>query len=186
MADLPVFRRAPGFDNLDFNLWEHGGESDGDCFAAVELPEYRIASISTGQYTRGSGDVWKVTHSTATSDALSVFQQLRGDDVEPVVRSVFDVYIHDNRLVCAKSSCTDDDRETRFFLHVRPADISDLPEEHRQRELENLDFNLWEHGGELDGACFAVVDLPEYNIAHISTGQFTADGHVWSEELKLE
>ena len=69
---------------------------------------------------------------------------------------------------------------------MRPVDISDLPEEHRQRGLENLDFNLWEHGGESDEACFAVVDLPEYDIAYISTGQFTSDGRVWSEELKFE
>ena len=90
------------------------------------------------------------------------------------------------KLVYAKSSCTEKDRDTRFFLHVNPVDVSDLPEEHRQRGLENLDFNLWEHGGESDGACFAVVDLPEYRIASISTGQFTSDGRVWSGELKLE
>ena len=185
MADLPAERRSLGFDNLDFDLWEHGGESDRACFAVVDLPEYRIASISTGQYTRGDGDVWRVNHSMATSDALSVFQQLRGDGVEPAVRSVFDVYIHDSRLVYAKSSCTEKDRDTRFFLHVKPVDVSDLSEKRRESGFDNLDFNLWERGGESDGACFAVVDLPDYDIARISTGQFTSDGRVWSEGLEF-
>ena len=132
------------------------------------------------------GDLWRESYSMTTPDALSVFQELSDDGVEPVVRSVFDVYIADGRLIYAKSSCTDDDRENRFFLHVRPANVSDLPEGPRQRGLENLDFNLWEHGGESAGACFAVVDLPAYGIAGISTGQFTSDGRVWSEDLEVE
>lgn len=64
--------------------------------------------------------------------------------------------------------------------------MSDLSEKRREPGFDNLDFNLWERGGQTDGVCLAVVDLPEYNIAHISTGQFTSDGRVWSEELKLE
>lgn len=73
-----------------------------------------------------------------------------------------------------------------FFLHIRPAYVADLPEERREPGFDNLDFNMWEHGGESDGACLAMVDLPEYDIARISTGQFTSNGRVWSEELKFE
>ena len=179
-------RLPHGFDNLDFFFGRHGVAFDDRCFTTVQLPPYDIARITTGQFVRHEGDLWRGSYSLSVARALDVASELQQNDMKPVARSVFDVYIDDGKLVYAKSSCTEKDRDTRFFLHVRPTDISDLPEEHRQRGLENLDFNLWEHGGESDGACFAVVDLPEYDIAHISTGQFTADGRVWSEELKLE
>ena len=68
---------------------------------------------------------------------------------------------------------------------MRPADADELPEERKEYGFDNLDFNLPERGGEMDGGCFAVVKLPEYQIASISTGQYTADGQVWSEELEV-
>ena len=175
-----------GFDNLDFFFGRHGVAFDDRCFTTVQLPTYDIARITTGQFVRHEGDLWRGSYSLSVARALDVASELQQNDMKPAARSVFDVYIDDGELVYAKSSCTEKDRDTRFFLHVRPTDISDLPEEHRQRGLENLDFNLWEHGGESDGACFAVVDLPEYRIASISTGQYTSNGRVWSEELKLE
>ena len=179
-------RLPHGFDNLDFFFGRHGVAFDDRCFTTVQLPNYEINRITTGQFVRHEGDLWRESYSMATAEALHAFDELRGDGVEPVARSVFDVYIHDSRLVYTKLHCEDVDRNTRFFLHVRPTDIADLPNERRERGIDNLDFNLWEHGGESDGACLAVVDLPEYDIAHISTGQFTSDGRVWSEELKFE
>ena len=184
VSDLPEGRREPGFDNLDFNLWEHGGGSDGDCFAVVELPEYRIASMSTGQYT-AEGLVWSGRYSVAAAAAVAAARDLLEKGVQPAVSSVFDVYIDDGELIYAKQSCTDKDREARFFLHLIPADVSDLPEERKESGFDNLDFNLLERGGESDGACFAVVDLPEYEIAEISTGQYTSDGRVWGDELEF-
>ena len=185
VSDLPEGRREPGFDNLDFNLWEHGGGSDGDCFAVMDLPEYDIAWISTGQYTP-DGLVWSGRYSVAVADAVATARDLLEKGVQPAVSSVFDVYIDDGELIYAKSPCTDADREARFFLHVNPIDVSDLPEERKESGFDNLDFNLLDRGGESDGECFAVMDLPEYEIAEISTGQYTSDGRVWGEELEFE
>ena len=184
VSDLPEGRREPGFDNLDFNLWEHGGESDGDCFAVVYLPEYRIASMSTGQYI-DDGLVWSGEYSVAAADAVAAARDLLERGIQPAVSSVFDVYIDDGELIYVKARCADADREARFFLHVNPIDVSDLPEERKESGFDNLDFNLLDRGGESDGACFAVVDLPEYGIASISTGQFTSEGRVWREKLEV-
>ena len=48
--DLPAYRQRHGFDNLDFSFTEYGRENDGSCIAAHRLPNYAIASISTGEF----------------------------------------------------------------------------------------------------------------------------------------
>ena len=59
-GDLPPNRRGNGFVNLDFWFDEAGAAADGRCVAARDLPAYRIASIRTGQWTRGEGELWAV------------------------------------------------------------------------------------------------------------------------------
>ncbi len=53
-TDLPGWRKPHGFDNQDFNFHEYGVRFDGKCMAVVPLPEYDIAEIRTGQFTRKS------------------------------------------------------------------------------------------------------------------------------------
>ena len=59
-ADLPEERRENGFHNLDFAFGEYGALTGGRCVAARELPTYRIASIRTGQWASGEGELWSV------------------------------------------------------------------------------------------------------------------------------
>ena len=47
--DLPEPRRPHGFDNLDFRFVDHGSRVGGACMVEVPLPEYGIATVSTGQ-----------------------------------------------------------------------------------------------------------------------------------------
>ena len=184
VSDLPEERQELGFGNLDFNLLDRGGESDGECFAVVDLPAYEIAGISTGQYTP-DGLVWGGGYDVAFTDAVATTRDLLEKEVHPAVSSVFDVYIDGRALIYVKSRCADADREARFFLHLIPADVSDLPEERQESGFDNLDFNLRDRGGESGGGCFAVVDLPAYEIAEISTGQYTAEGLVWGEKIDV-
>ena len=58
-ADLPAGRREDGFDNRDFDFEQWGGHFDGQCLAAVPLPDYPIAALHTGQYVPGAGEVWR-------------------------------------------------------------------------------------------------------------------------------
>ena len=56
--DLPEARRQSGFDNLDFDFFQRGALFDGKCAASVPLPDYAVASIRTGQFIRGEGELW--------------------------------------------------------------------------------------------------------------------------------
>ena len=58
--DLPKERREHGFDNLDFAFFPNGALFEGRCAARIPLPDYAIASIRTGQYVSGIGEVWSV------------------------------------------------------------------------------------------------------------------------------
>ena len=48
--DLPQHRQQYGFDNLNFDFYDHGVRFDGKCLASVPLPDYPIARIRTGQW----------------------------------------------------------------------------------------------------------------------------------------
>ena len=65
-GDLPAHREASGFDNLDFGFLDRGAlASDGSCETTAALPAYAIASIRTGQWTRGEGELWSVEFAPA-------------------------------------------------------------------------------------------------------------------------
>ena len=102
---------------------------------------------------------------------------------EPVITSNFDVYLRGDALVYVKEPCASSDVETRFFLHVIPVDAADLPGDRRQHGFDNLDFDFAEQGLLFDGKCLVSVDLPQYDIARIATGQFDGDGRVWRVEF---
>ena len=56
-------------------------------------------------------------------------------------------------------------------MHVIPRSAEDLPEQGKEAGYEELDFALEDFGGRYGGDCFAVRDLPEYDILEIRTGQ---------------
>ena len=56
--DLPDDRREHGFDNLDFAFFPNGALFEGRCAARAGLPDYPVASVRTGQYVRGEGEIW--------------------------------------------------------------------------------------------------------------------------------
>ena len=59
-SDLPAERRLHGFNNLDFDFFLYGALFDENCAAMVPSPEYPIASIRTGQFIRGVGEIWSM------------------------------------------------------------------------------------------------------------------------------
>ena len=183
--DLPDGREESGFYNLGFDLMQKGGTHDGDCFAAVDLPEYEIANIRTGQIAEGV-EIWIAYHNFAFSEILDTVRELRRTGRDPDIRSDFDVYIDNNQLIYVKESCTADDRDLPFFLHVFPTDENDLPDGREVSGFDNLGFELMQKGGTHDGDCFAAVDLPEYKIASIRTGQFVrGEGEVWEASIEF-
>ena len=90
---------------------------------------------------------------------------------EPTVRSTFNIHLTENRMIYFKEPCDPADIKERFFLHLIPADVNDLPASREQHGFDNLDFNFLVRGMISDGRCLAAVALPRYPIASIRTGQ---------------
>ena len=108
-----------------------------------------------------------------------------------IVMRPYEVYREGRHLVYLKpdadsyGTCVEQDAP-RFFLHVEPVDASDLPADRGgDTEFENLDF-AFQHGIlRIDGFCFAVMTLPEYDVKRITTGQFTRDGRLWTRSVSF-
>ncbi len=169
-ADLPDYLRdfpgphaAYGFEKRDFDFGRYGASIDGNCVAAVPLPDHPIARIETGQYTPD----WAQAARRAVAGAA------------PVARSYFDVWLDaDARtLTWVREACSAEDEAARFRLHIHASDAGDLPPWRAEHGFDNLNFDFAEHGVRLrDGACVAVAPLPAWPIANIHTGQFLREG----------
>ena len=197
-SDLPAESRQYGFQNLDFGFQGNGiRQNDDRCIAIALLPDYDIARISTGQYIQGvdgsSQHLWKGEIRPAhqlTNDRLKDIDETIAQAGEPIIRSDFDVYLNDDALIYVKDDCGMSDTTASFFLAAFPVDESDLPAESRQYGFQNLDFGFQGNGiRQADGRCIAIAQLPDYDIARISTGQYTrgADGsteHLWNGEFR--
>ncbi len=109
---------------------------------------------------------------------------------EPAARSIFDIYLGENTVAYLKSPCSAADVQARFFLHVVPENVEDLPADRRRYGFDNLDFYYYSHGSlsalGLGGRCIAKRPLPDYPIVRIRTGQFTPDeGQIWKAEFPV-
>ena len=103
---------------------------------------------------------------------------------EPSLRSDFDVYLIGNELTYFKEPCVPADTDRRFFLHVVPADVDDLPRHRKLHSFDNLDFNGRRKFEIFDGKCLVIIPLPDYAIVSIRTGQYVpGEGRVWEAEF---
>ncbi len=176
--DLPAARRQRGFENVDFTFTERGVLFDGKCLASVDIPQYDVVKVNTG---RVDGDAWSATHVVVSPRLTFKYRTIVSR--EPAARSEFDLYIDDGKLHYVKEPCERTDTAARFFLHTVPDDIDDLPDARRQHGFDNLDFDFVEPGLLFDGKCLVSVDIPQYGIARITTGQFDGDGRIWEAEF---
>ena len=105
---------------------------------------------------------------------------------KPPIRSTFDVYLGEAKVVYVKTPCGAKDVQEAFFLHVYPAHASDLPQNRRERGFENLDFSFNGSGVRTSERCVALRDLPDYEITGIRTGQYTDEGRLWESEVRFD
>ena len=178
--DLPDNRKQYRFDNLDFRFIERGLMFDGKCLLRVDLPKYDIAGIRTARL-HGDGHVWSVAHVIQAPKLISAYPSIVSS--EPIARSEFDLYLDGGKLYYVKEPCGSEDVQAGFFLHIVPADIDDLPDNRKQHGFDNLDFGFDVRGVLFDGKCAASVDLPQYDIARITTGQYDGTGRIWEVEV---
>ena len=176
--DLPTETRALGlhyYQVSERNTVRTFGET---CVARVPMPKYPVAGFRVGQRSQDDSVDWEASYEFDPHiDPL--YRSLTSGDL--IIRSQFDVYLDENRLIYVKEPCAQADTEHRFFLHVFPIDEADLPDDRRQYGFDNLDFGFGIYGIPIDDRCAAVRPLPDYGIATIATGQFTAAGEVWRD-----
>lgn len=97
-----------------------------------------------------------------------------GEEVEPAIASLFDVFAGDGWLIYRKSPCSEADLKNRFFLHISPSDSGALSEETREHGVNVYDFSSTDagvHTVAVDNRCLVARSLPAYAIRRISTGQ---------------
>ena len=123
--------------------------------------------------------VWSATYREATSG-------------KRLVRSGFDIYADPARrtLGYAKEDCTALDRAAKFFVHVYPVNVHDLPKARCPHGFDTLNFIFFNKGVWTDGKCWTKVELPAYPISWINTGQFYQTGpdqyvNLWESRLVL-
>ena len=179
IGDLSPERRGHGFDSWGFPFGQRGLRLDGQCLSTVDLPDYAIAGIRTGQEGywdfRGLPPVAPGFLRERAADLSGVAADFRGE---------FDLYWRDGELIYRREGCAAGDTAAGFFLHIRPANGTDLAAARREYGFESRDFEFGRWGGHFDGQCLAVVPLPGYAIAGMRTGQYAAGtGEVWSAEL---
>ena len=184
-ADLPIHRRLFGHDLNIFNFSDRGLRFDEKCLARNALPQYDIARIETRSLSRDS------SNGSAYGAVLEGYRQAYQRVVagEPVARSTFDVYRDERVLYYVKTPCSDEDVKDTFFLHIFPADASELPIQRRPYRYDNDDFEFSSQGQKFDSKCLASIALPQYDIVRIKTGQYKFPlvlGRVWEAEIFLE
>ena len=89
-------------------------------------------------------------------------------------------------LIYFKRQCAAADTQTRFFLHIIPANVSDIPADRQEHGFDNRDFDFDDWGKARAGWCIAIAPLPRYAIERIRTGQFVrSEGPVWRADIDL-
>ena len=187
-ADAALAGRSPEFERRDHIFYNgHGVIFDGKCMMRVPLPRWPVAQVSTGQFhPAGDAASWRTVFRLDVDRLRGVLRALRRE--VPSARGAFDVYaprrLRGGTLRYMREPCTSDDVRRRFFLHVVPVAAAALPEARRRSGFANLDFDFGERGALVDGACVATVELPDYDIARVRTGQVApGGGEAWRAEL---
>ena len=186
-ADLPAWRRGKAHEPRTFWLPHYGAYFDGKCVASLPLPAYPIAGVAIVQTEQRDGEEGILRRAEFLLEpARRWAEAMVGALGEPVAHGAFDVLLADGALVYAKEPCAQEDTEARFFLHVFPERVNDLPDARRGNGFDNLDFDFFPNGAVFDGKCAARIALPEYAIASIRTGQFVGGiGEIWSAEFAV-
>ena len=178
--DLPEERRERGSERFLFEFLLNGAFVGGGCAAFFPLPDYPVVAIRTGQRDDEGADLWRAE--ALLDPARRLAESLSGASGEPLAHGAFDIHIANGALVYVKEPCAHADT-ARFFLHVTPERVGDLPEDRRQYGFDNLDFNFFPNGALFEGRCAARASLPWYSIASIRTGQYDGNGEIWAAEF---
>ncbi len=145
-----------------------------------------VAELSDGGIYRFPAG-WRFDEESYRANVARHLNELTEESGERVASGEFDVFVNGRTLVYAREPCVPADMEAWFFVHIDPDDPDDLPEERRRWGFDNLDFafTLHRQATWFGEKCLAILDLPDYGIAAIRTGQYDDAGQLWSVEFAL-
>ena len=163
VALSPATHRAGSTDRSRWQ-WEHGSDAEGWTNVSAPSPTYA--------YTPTTADEGYQLR------AYVYYTDSHGNRVKATTAPSLPVH---------PSSVTD----IRFFLHLIPVDVDDLPDHRKQHGFDNFDFRFNDYELPLTERSVAVRDLPDYAIARIRTGQSLAneDGsytNLWEAEVHFD
>lgn len=108
----------------------------------------------------------------------------------PVARGAWDVYAPAGYLLYESAECTADARAARFFVHVVPSRIMDMPMARHKAGFIPIDFDFEANGWTEGTACRAGVKLPPFPLARVRTGQFVVregESHeIWQVSVTMD
>lgn len=164
-------------------------------FLAIQKTSWRLSSATLGALL-----FFALSTFWYFSDERVIGRLTEGrETADPVIRSTFDVYRTTDKLIYLRDDCRDEDLDSWFFLAVYPLDEADLPDWRVSYGFGNHGFRFgrYDHRGGFvrepvrggytlrgGGRCAAVRTLPDYEIAHIRTGQNQGD-RSWQGVLQL-
>ncbi len=162
----------------------------------VQMPDGRIALLSDSsriiflqraplycQLENDSSSIYSYDASEVCIDVFSIIGEdddptvraLHGIEIgTPAMRSLFQIFIHENQLIYLKIPCNARELRNRFFLHITPVNPEDIAEGLRQFGFNVYDFNSFDKrvgSAVFEGGCLVVRSLPDYEFKHIYTGQ---------------
>ncbi len=104
------------------------------------------------------------------SAAANILQEIASR--EPIIRSHFNVYLSQNRLIYHREACSFIESTKNFFLLVIPTDPNEFPIFRIFSSKKPASVMFLRKGWVLPTpVCFATYSLPRWEIAHIYTGQ---------------
>ena len=132
------------------------------------------------------GAVFRVNPAYAPDRDRAIYDYLTGAAAAgPLAASEFDLYHDGTTLFYLREPCAPEEVNDRFFLHIYPRDLADLPASRVQYRMENRDFRFYDAGRLFDGKCLASARLPDYGIVRVRTGQYrSGEGESWSAEVR--
>lgn len=171
----PQEAKGRAHETLDFTFSGGWGMRQGEtCVAARVVPNYAIGRIVAGQFTPTRiGQSWLGNYYSREYRDLLV-----AEAGAPIIQSDFTVHMNDNRLVYTRDRCAESDVAIPFGLRVFPIDARDLHESERQEGFEYFEFDFTEHGDFVGEGCVMVVELPDYAVLKIETGQYLPGGSI--------
>ena len=157
--DLAPHRRRYGFDNLNFHLHERGMEHARGCTVPIDLPEYDVERIVTGQFYKHPGPEGPRYEQIWSAEAAGNQSRVR--------------------TTCMGTRYSG----PGFFLHVYPVHERDLDPGRERFGFNKQHSGFRKDGFSVDGRCVWWISLPGYGIRLIRTGQLEPGRVVWAGEF---